>query len=314
DQSPLIVRGTSPFNLTSIRVNGIIYQPNWTDTTEWELAIPLKREQTVLNFEGVDSAGISVGQAPQSMTVVFNGISSQLLPDLVFSEWMAVNNSTLKDPSDGNFDDWFEIRNRHDEPIDLSGFTLTDDLSNPSKWTFPEDSNIPPNGYLLIWADGDPMQSTPGESPHVNFKLAGQGEQLGLFDPQGNLIDSVQYPEQTADISMGRPSSQSVDQEFVFLTKPTPGLANPLETDLAPPIRIAISHQADSDTLSLAWDPNPGMFFQLQFKPNLDSTSSWENLRQPSLGQQITIAIDPDSAAEQNQGFYRITQGSEKID
>ena len=314
DQSPIIVTGSAPFNVFSIRVNGILHQPKWTDTTEWELAIPLKREQSLMTFDGVDSFGNSIDQTTPSLTVVFTGASSQLLPDLVFNEWMAVNNSTLKDPSDGNFDDWFEIHNRHNTPVDLRGYTLTDDLSNPSKWTFPEDSRILPNGYLLVWADGDPSQSAPVESFHVNFKLASQGEQLGLFDPQGNLIDSVQYSEQTADVSMGRFSSNFGNQEFVSLSNPTPGLANSTEAEPAPPIRITVSHQPDLGTLTFESDPIPDLFFQLQFKPNLDSTSSWENLGQPSQGQQITIAIDPDSAAEQNQGFYRITQGSEKID
>jgi hypothetical protein len=314
EQNSLIVTGTAPINLISIRVNGIVHQPTWTDTTEWELAIPLKREQSLLTFEGVDTAGNSIGQTTPSLTVVFTGAPSQLLPDLVFNEWMAVNESTLEDPSDGNFDDWFEIHNRQDAPIDLSGYTLTDDLSNPSKWTFPEDSQILPNGYLLVWADGDPSQSTPGESPHVNFKLAGQGEQLGLFDPQGNLIDSVQYPQQTADISMGRPSSQSVDQQFVFLSNPTPGLANPLETELAPPIRITVSHQAELGTLSIEWDPIPGTLFQLQFKPNLDLNTPWMNLGKSTQDQQMTIAIEPDLATNSNQGFYRIIQRSEEAD
>ena len=312
DQNPLIVAGTGPIHLTSIRVNGVHHQPKWTDTTEWELAIPLKRAQTLLTIDGVDSADNPIGQTPQSLTVEFNGISNQLLPNLVFSEWMAINNSTLEDPSDGNFDDWFEIHNRNDVAINLSGFTLTDDLSNPSKWTFPEESEILPNGYLLVWADGDPSPSAPGEPPHVNFQLSGKGEQLALFDSQGNLIDSVQYPEQTADVSMGRFLSQTGLQESVFLPNPTPGLANPSETDLALPIRITVSHQSDLNTLSLEWDPILNTQFQLQFKPNLDPTTPWINLEEPTLDRQITIAIEPDLSTDLDQGFYRIIQLSEK--
>jgi hypothetical protein len=43
-------------------------------------------------------------------------------PVTVFiNEWMASNRSTITDPSDGDFDDWFELYNPNANPIDLSG-------------------------------------------------------------------------------------------------------------------------------------------------------------------------------------------------
>src|SRR5262249_43281168 len=44
------------------------------------------------------------------------------------NEWMASNVSAAVDPVDGGFDDWFELYNSGPSPVDLSGFTLTDDL------------------------------------------------------------------------------------------------------------------------------------------------------------------------------------------
>lgn len=309
DLSPMIVTGTAPIGVKSIRANGIIQKTKWTDTTEWELEIPLNNEQTHLSLEGVDSTGNSIDLVTGSIAIVFNGEEDQLLPNIIFSEWMAVNESTIKDPSDGNFDDWFELHNKGAHPIDLTGFTLTDDLAFPSKWTFPEGSQIEPNSYLLVWADGTPTEESIAESFHVNFRLAREGEQLALFAPDGTLIDHIKFPEQTADISMGRASAQSSDQDPIILTIPSPGFANPAEGET--PLNIRISHQPDKGTFSIEWEPRVSKSYQLQFKPNLAPSTPWVNLGAPVRDQPITIAIEPELGAVMPQGFYRMLLRSE---
>ncbi|HMP73288.1 MAG TPA: CotH kinase family protein [Kiritimatiellia bacterium] len=68
------------------------------------------------------------------------------------NEFMASNGSTLSD-EDGDFEDWIELFNFGDDPVDLNGFGLTDNLSNPYKWIFPE-VVIQPGQYLIVWASG----------------------------------------------------------------------------------------------------------------------------------------------------------------
>jgi hypothetical protein len=143
---------------------------------------------------------------------------------LVINELMASNNDTITDPQ-GQYDDWIEIYNSGGNPIDVGGMYLTDDLSEPMMWRIPADKSswttIPAGGYLLIWTDGDVTDF----GLHANFKLNADGEEVGLFDRDGvTLIDSISFPEQTADISYGR-DPQSNGQIRFFAT-PTPGAKN----------------------------------------------------------------------------------------
>jgi hypothetical protein len=39
---------------------------------------------------------------------------------------------------------------------------------------------------------------------HANFRLSGDGEYLGLFHPQGILLDEIMYCTQASDVSYGR--------------------------------------------------------------------------------------------------------------
>lgn len=122
-------------------------------------------------------------------------------------------------------DDWIEIYNAEDDPIDIGGMYLTDDLEEPMKWQIPDDSpgetTIGPKGYLLIWADGEPEQGPL----HVDFGLKKAGEAIGLFDSDGTtLIDSIRYDQQVPNISFGR--YPNAGQDWRFYNNPTPGAEN----------------------------------------------------------------------------------------
>ena len=45
---------------------------------------------------------------------------------------------------------WVELYNVTSSEIDVSGMFLSDNLSKPEKYTIPEGSVIPANGYLVI--------------------------------------------------------------------------------------------------------------------------------------------------------------------
>jgi hypothetical protein len=139
---------------------------------------------------------------------------------LFINEFMADNDITIMN-SNGNTPDWIEIFNADNEKIDLSGMYLTDDLSDPTSWKFPEDSYIEPSGYIVVWADGVSDQ----ESLHTNFKLNANGEEIGLFASDGEtLIDSVVFLKQIRDVSYGRIPDGSPNWDY--LPTSTLGLAN----------------------------------------------------------------------------------------
>jgi len=143
---------------------------------------------------------------------------------LVINEFMASNDDTIRDPQ-GHYDDWIEIYNSGTSSIDIGGMYLTDNLDEPLMWRIPENNpsltNIPAGGYLLIWADED----STDYGLHANFKLSAGGEEIGLFDKDGvTLIDSINFPEQTTDISYGR--DPETNGQIRFFATPTPGAEN----------------------------------------------------------------------------------------
>ena len=54
---------------------------------------------------------------------------------------------------DGDYPDWIELHNPLGVPMDLAGYGLSDDPTQPFKWVFPS-VTIEPGGYLMVFASG----------------------------------------------------------------------------------------------------------------------------------------------------------------
>ncbi len=138
---------------------------------------------------------------------------------LFINEFMADNESTIADEH-GDYDDWIEIYSPETNDIVWLGDKyLTDDLSEPGKWQFP-DTYIQPGEFLLVWADDD---LNDGEL-HANFKLSKDGEEIGLFASDFTTIDEYVFGPQSEDVSEGRLPDGDITWEF--FTNPTPGASN----------------------------------------------------------------------------------------
>ncbi len=197
-----------------------------------------------------------------------------LPPVTVFiNEWMADNFSNLVDPADGQFEDWFEIHNPGTNTVSLTGYFLTDSLTNKFKYEIPAGYPIPPGGHLLVWADGEDGQNS-GSRPdlHVDFSLTKSGEEIGLFTPDGIQIDAVVFGLQSSNIATGRFPDGSAS--LYSLTNTTPRAANDYPLPNSAPRIAAIAaatvleHQlvtftasttdADTPAQQLTWSLDPG--------------------------------------------------------
>lgn len=118
--------------------------------------------------------------------------------DVVINELMASNATTQAD-QDNEFDDWVELYNNTNAPINLNGYYLTDNANNLMKYQFPN-VTIDGGGYLIIWTDSDPEQ----EGLHTDFKLSGSGEELLLVNSNLQVVDKVVFGAQTTDVSYAR--------------------------------------------------------------------------------------------------------------
>jgi len=147
---------------------------------------------------------------------------------VVLNEAQSANVTTQAD-QDGEFDDWVELFNTSAQPVDLNGYGLSDDPSQPMKWTFP-DTLVPPNGFLVVWADDDLLQ----DGLHANFKLAGSGEGLVLSGPDGVTRDQVALPFLSADGSFGRYPNGAGPWQVLYPTWNTWNGGNVATSETAP--------------------------------------------------------------------------------
>jgi hypothetical protein len=169
-------------------------------------------------------------------------IKAQISPRIYINEFLASNVTIDADMVDfDDYSDWIELHNAEDYDVDIVGYYITDDLTEPDKWQFTESTIIPARGYLRVWADGydmnpgrtftrpypdqngDPIYFTT-KYHHMNFNLNRAGEAIGLFGPDSVLIDTVTYTLQQRDISMGRKPDGSPN--WYFFGEPTAAYSN----------------------------------------------------------------------------------------
>lgn len=136
-------------------------------------------------------------------------------------EVMSGNETTLADEN-GNYHDWIEIKNIAGEVHNLEGYTLSDNINNLSKWEFPS-FPVQPGESVIVFLSPEYTASTRSQYLHADFGLDRKGDVLFFSDPEGNIIQRMDIPELTNDISYG-----FLDGGFepFFFANPTPGKPN----------------------------------------------------------------------------------------
>ena len=155
------------------------------------------------------------------------GFTAATLADPVISEFMAFNDRTLAD-SDGDFSDWIEIYNPDATAVTLTGWTLTDSVTDKTQWKFPA-VTIAPGGYLVVFASNK-NRKDPAQELHANFGLSKKGGYLGLYKPDGTTVASeyTAYPAMPAEIAYGitQPTDSAAPRTGLLRT-PSPRKRNP---------------------------------------------------------------------------------------
>jgi hypothetical protein len=169
-------------------------------------------------------------------------LSAQQNSRIFINEFLAANVTIDADIVDfDDYSDWIELYNDENVDVDLGGLFLTDDADVPFRWEIPPGTIIKAKGFLRFWADG--YNAIPGQTfqrpytnqymqhdyfttryYHLNFKLSRGGEFIGLFRPNGALIDSVSYKLQMRDVSRGRQPDGSA--HWLYFGEPTPNASN----------------------------------------------------------------------------------------
>lgn len=120
--------------------------------------------------------------------------------------------------------DYVEIYNSSSQPVDLSGWGLSDNIGWPLKWTFPQGTSIFPGECKVIMLDGSEEAGTNANRLHASFSLARSGGEMITFsDANGYILDKIYLPEIPTDISYGRTLGVN---GFFYYDAPTPGALN----------------------------------------------------------------------------------------
>ncbi|MBR0368511.1 MAG: lamin tail domain-containing protein [Clostridia bacterium] len=137
--------------------------------------------------------------------------------ELALNEAVTGNRALFPD-EDGAYHDYIELRNRTDAPVNLAGYWLTDNVTRPYKWQFP-DAVLPAGGCLAVHCSGLDRRDDPAHL-HTNFKLSA-GETVYLSRPDGAMISTVTLPE----LEYGQAYSWNGDGWTAALP-PTPNMEN----------------------------------------------------------------------------------------
>jgi hypothetical protein len=141
------------------------------------------------------------------------------------SEVMAENSNGLSD-EDGQEVDWLEIHNLNPVAQDLTGWYLTDDPGQLTKWQFPGVS-INANGYLVVFASGKDRRVS-GQNLHTSFRLRAAGETLALVNPDGTtIVSQITFGQQQPDVSYGLSAVTAATETLIPANAPARALVPP---------------------------------------------------------------------------------------
>ncbi|MBP6334698.1 MAG: CotH kinase family protein [Bacteroidia bacterium] len=158
------------------------------------------------------------------------GAKNSTPPDvsgLYINEVMAANNGTIAD-NFNEYDDWFEVYNSANSPINIGGLYVTDQLLNKNKHQFPLNypvlTTIPAKGFNIFWVDNQTEQG----AQHVDFKLDASGEAFGIYQRSLEdyiVVDSLSFGAQINNTTWGRYPDGGTELYFL---QPTPSQSNRL--------------------------------------------------------------------------------------
>jgi hypothetical protein len=138
-----------------------------------------------------ESPCIDAGQSITAPATDLLGVPRSGFPDLGAYEYdgqpfviisevvVGMQDMGLQD-AQGDYSDWIEVYNGSDTPVNLQGWSLTNDPAVPDKWVFLDNLWVNPGEYkVVVFASGKNL--TTGEL-HTNFTLQDGGGYLALYD------------------------------------------------------------------------------------------------------------------------------------
>jgi hypothetical protein len=220
---------------------------------DFELSTVKLGEET--NTTSTLSTVTDIAESDVSMQAFF--IPVEAIQGLIINEFSAGETEQLDEQ--GEKEDWIEIYNKGSEAIQLGGLYMTDDIDNKRKYEIKEkgaESLILPGEYKILYADEELFDGPL----HVNFKLSGDGEALGLYQMVGDELRTIDQINFGASANAETSSFSRIPDTtgpFLLTAKPTPLAENIYEK-----VIVATEPQLRGE---IAIFPNPSRgFFKIE--------------------------------------------------
>jgi hypothetical protein len=236
-----------------------------------------------------------------------NNVAATLppFPSLRLNEVQTRNLAGLIDLG-GKREPWIELVNTGFEDVSLDGLYLTTNYANLTNWAFPSGWTIPAGGFLVVFADGEPSQTTAQEL-HTSFRLP-TTQNLpwsialsGLANSKPLIADYLNGWVGPDDTSFGRARDGEPAISGV-LTPATPGASNQLAP---PPQFVSVGLNAQGQPL-FTWKTTPGILYLVEYKNALGAVS-WTALGSVQATGDTTAFTDT-TAGSVTQRFYRVSR------
>ena len=187
---------------------------------------------------------------------------------LFINELMANNGSAIPDNA-GEYDDWLEVYNRNDYPVDLGGLCFLRTNPDAEPWMIPlydsDSTTIGPGAFMLFWTDGDPEQGIL----HTGFRLPASGGRIALAsvsEKEYHRIDEISYGAQQPDEAFGRYPDGG---DLLSALRLSPGYSN----------RLITSVDQGDESCSIHVYPNPARtFLVIEYEAEKVSSCSLQNI------------------------------------
>jgi hypothetical protein len=253
----LIQPGATPAQDVTLSKVRYETQPPWpvlgtNSGVSLQLIDPAQGAVRVANWAASFGAPTSTPGSPNSVQT-----SLPAFPPLWINEVQPENVSGIKDNA-GQNDPWIEIYNAGASVVALDGLSLANNYTNLTQWSFPPGASIGPGEFKVIFADGQPNQSTAAQL-HTAFRLSAGSGSIALAgtdvfgEPQ--VLDHLNYNAVRSGRSYGSfPDGQPFARLEFFSV--TPGATN---SNLSAPLNVFINEWMASNTGFIV-DPADGHF------------------------------------------------------
>lgn len=142
---------------------------------------------------------------------------------VIVNEYSAANWNQFTD-NYGKHEDWVELYNTSNAPVNIGGWGLSDDATDLQKWQFPVNTSIPQHGFLIVWCSK--RNEVANGFFHTNFSLTQTkgNDQVVLSTPGGVIIDAITVEK--TQVQQSRCRTADGASTWNICADPSPGQSN----------------------------------------------------------------------------------------